>query len=178
MNMENKNIREEYLIDQTHENEVYENLVISIANNLKFTLDPETTLILNVSPDYSSIVSQKLSHHFSNNGEIVDVLNIEVPYPDETNIEWYLDKITKLLEYIKQWDYENFVFVEAGVIRGGNYNMIQDEFLKHYKEENLLFTSLFQNIHSKFSCDCVGEFYNNEKQDLTFYWERFNKHWV
>jgi hypothetical protein len=172
-----KKERNEYLVTQGHENQVYEDLTIAIANNTKFNLDSENTLILNVSPDYSSIVSQKLSHHFSSGGEIIDVLNIEVPYSDEIELSWYLERITTLLNTVKEIGYKNFVFVEAGVIRGGNYNMIQNEFLKHYKEENLLFTCLFQNIHSKFSCDCVGEFYNNETQDLTFYWERFNKHW-
>lgn len=172
--MENK-IRKEYFISQQKESEIYDKLYFKINN--AFIITPEDTLILNVSPDYSSIISQKLSHEFSSKeGEIVSVININVPYPDETDMKWYNNELNRKLEYLINKDYKNFIFVEAGVIRGSNYQWIKDKFLKYYKEEQLLFTALFQNINSKFKCNCVGEYYDNDTQDLTFYWERFNKH--
>lgn len=171
--------RKEYFITQEKENEVYNKLVldIEITSFNKFKINPNDTLILNVSPDYSSIISQKLSHHFSSKeGEIIDVLNINVPYPDETDMEWYNTKIDLLLKELSDIDYTNFIFVEAGIIRGSNYKWIEDKFTKQYNRDKLLFCALFENINSKFKSDCVGEYYNNNLEDLTFYWERFNKH--
>ena len=53
------------------------------------------------------------NHHFSSKeGEIIDVLNINVPYPDETDMEWYNTKIDLLLKELSDIDYTNFIFVE------------------------------------------------------------------
>jgi hypothetical protein len=38
-------------------------------------------------------------------------------------------------------------------------------------------TSLFENKHSAFKCDFVAEFYDDEIEDLTFWWEKENNHW-
>ena len=168
--------REEYLITQRKENLVYHKLLMNIAMSNRVVLDLGTTLILNVSPDYSSIISQKLSHALSQKGEIIDVLNIEVPYPDETDLEYYEDKLNETLHYLHNEKYTNFIFVEAAIIRGSNYKWIKDKF-SCYNKNNLLFCALFENKNSLFKSDCVGEYYNNDTQDLTFYWERYNKHW-
>ena len=37
--------------------------------------------------------------------------------------------------------------------------------------------TMFENIDSKFKSDLVGEYYNDKTQDLTFWWEKENKHW-
>ena len=37
--------------------------------------------------------------------------------------------------------------------------------------------TLYENIHSKFKSDFVGEYYDNDIEDLTFWWERENRHW-
>jgi hypothetical protein len=36
---------------------------------------------------------------------------------------------------------------------------------------------LFENIGSVFKSDIVGSYYDDQTQDLTFYFERYNKHW-
>ena len=171
-------MRKEFYIDSISEDITYNKLLRKIKYNKLFKIDNTSTLILNVSPDYSSIISQKLRHALSTDGEVIDVMNIEVPYPDETDNTWYINKIQTLVQelFINDW-YENFIFVEAGIIRGGNYKMIEDLFLKSFNKEQLLFTALFENTQSKFQSKCVGEYYNNDTQDLTFYWETYNKHW-
>ena len=37
--------------------------------------------------------------------------------------------------------------------------------------------SKFENIGSKWESDFVGEYYDDTFEDLTFWWERENKHW-
>ena len=37
--------------------------------------------------------------------------------------------------------------------------------------------TMFENIDSKFKSDLVGEYYDDKTQDLTFWWEKENKHW-
>jgi hypothetical protein len=32
-------------------------------------------------------------------------------------------------------------------------------------------------VGSRFKSDVVGDYYDDEKEDLTFYFERENKHW-
>jgi hypothetical protein len=41
------------------------------------------TLVLNVSPDYSSIVAMQLAHHLSVDGKMLDLVSVDVPYPQE-----------------------------------------------------------------------------------------------
>jgi hypothetical protein len=36
---------------------------------------------------------------------------------------------------------------------------------------------MMENIHSIIKSDYVGEYYDDELEDLTFYFEKFNKHW-
>ena len=165
----------DYFITPDHENDVYRSLLAKIKINEKVYID-DAVLIVNVSPDYSSIITQRLRHALSIKGEILEVVNIEVPYPDETDIEKYADAIKKLVGEIPE-NYTKFIFVEAGIIRGGNYTMINELFKLRYDSTQLLFTALFENIGSIFQSDCVGEYYDDSKRDLTFYWEEFNNHW-
>lgn len=169
-------MRTEFYISPSLEDVIYYNLLKKIKDNRLFKIENTNTLILNISPDYSSIISQRLSHALSTNGEIIDVVSIEVPYPDEIDNTEYIEHINEVLSRIRN-KYINFIFVEAGVIRGSNYKMINNIFSQKYSDDNLLYTALFENIHSNFKSDCVGEYYNDNVQDLTFYWETFNNHW-
>lgn len=176
-----KTVKEKYLISQEQENKVYDllalNIQLSLAITDNFKLDSEDTLILNVNPDYSSIISQKLSHQFSSSeGSVMDVLSIDVPNSDKTDISLYYEQLELLLNIIADEGYKNFIFVNTSVVSGNNYKWIKDIFTKYYNSKNLLFCTLFESIGSKFKSDCVGEYYDDTKQDLTFYWEKFNKH--
>jgi hypothetical protein len=37
--------------------------------------------------------------------------------------------------------------------------------------------TMFENINSKFKSDVVANYYDDYEQDLTFYYEKPNKHW-
>ena len=142
-------------------------------------LTPKNTLVVMVSPDYSATVAMHIAHNLSAEGEMCDILPIQVAYPDETNIESYINKANKDLHNFLTFSdtfYTNYLLVEAGVIRGGTYTWLTN-LLKKKVIGKIITTTLYENIGSKFKSDVVGEYYDDSKQDLTFYFERYNKHW-
>jgi hypothetical protein len=101
-----------------------------------------------------------------------------VPYPDQVWDENFVYD----LSYILSLQYNRFkgstlLLVEAGVIRGGNYKFLTEWIAEHYPDVKVKTLTLFENVHSAFKSDFVGEFYDDKTQDLTFSWEKFNNHW-
>lgn len=136
---------------------------------------PDETAVLMVSPDYSATVAMHLAHAWSRNGEMLPVIAVDVPYPDES-AQKYIDKMLMQSE-IRH--YTNLVLVEAGIIRGGNWKWMLDVLhdWDYHREYNLTLVAMCENIHSKTKSDYVGEYYDDEKEELMFYFEKFNKHW-
>ena len=85
-------------------------------------IHPSKTCFLCVSPDYSSIVTQHLSHSLSMDREIFHIEAVNVPFPDENPTQYMINFELNFAEWVLDWD--NFVLCEAGVIRGGNYTWI------------------------------------------------------
>ena len=141
-------------------------------------IHPSNTCFLCVSPDYSSIVTQHLSHALSKDGEIYHIEAVNVPFPDEYPAEYAKRFTVDFLSWTLDWD--NFVLIEAGVIRGGNYTWITD-IMKEYQvvgDRTPYYTvALCENTGSKFKSDFVSHYYDNTKEDLHFWWERPNNHW-
>ena len=137
------------------------------------------SVIIVVSTDYSAIAGQILRHKLSFNGEIVEGFGIDVPYPDEVWNKKYVDTMSRVFQnygYLLQR--KTAILVEAGVIRGGNYEFVTKWIKKHLGIGTPIITlTMFENIDSKFKSDLVGEYYDDKIQDLTFWWERDNKHW-
>jgi len=137
------------------------------------------TIIISVSADYSCVVGQLLRHSLSHEGEICDGFSIDVPYPDQVWDLTYLCELAALVNlYTYKFKDKKILLVEAGVIRGSNYKFVVDYLKANSKIPNEIYTlALFENKGSKFKSDFVGDFYDDETQDLTFWWERYNKHW-
>jgi hypothetical protein len=136
------------------------------------------SIIVTVSTDYSSIVGQMLRHELTHEGEICDGFGIEVPYPDETWNDKYLKDVMAMFK-LNNIETKNIVLVEAGVIRGGNYTKVLDIIRKDLKlTQSVITVSLYENIHSKFKSNFVAKYYDDTKQDLTFWWEKQNNHWI
>ncbi len=146
---------------------------------LEVGYDSSNSVIITVSTDYSSIVGQILRHHLTYGGEICDGFGVDVPYPDEVWNKRYVDELSKVFQtygYLLQR--KTPILVEAGVIRGGNYTFLTTWMKKHFGSGLPIITiSMFENVGSKFKSDYVAEYYNDETEDLTFWWERDNKHW-
>lgn len=108
-----------------------------------------------------------------------NILPIHVSYPDET-ADIYIAKADKDIDNYFEFTgdyYSNYLLVEAGVIRGGTYTWLT-ELLKKKVKGNIITTTLYENRGSRFKSDVVGRYYNDKNQDLTFYYERENKHWI
>ncbi len=135
--------------------------------------------IVTVSTDYSAMVGQILRHQLSFNGEVCDGFGIDVPYPDEVWNRRYVDEMYEMFRlHSILFRGKTLIFVEAAVIRGGNYTYIIDWTKKRLETGKKLITlALYENTHSTFKSDFVGEYYDNQTQDLTFWWERDNNHW-
>ena len=168
--------RNELLITSAKEFE----LTDKIANNLyNAGYNASNSVIVTVSTDYSSIIGQLLRHKLSFEGEMCSGFGVDVPYPDEDWNENYVNAVMSIFKlHAVDVRSKNIILVEAGVIRGGNYTMIVD-IIKRYLSlnEKIVTVAMFENVNSRFKSDFVGEFYDNNTQDLTFWWEEYNNHW-
>lgn len=142
-----------------------------------FKIIPNTnsirTLVLNVSPDYSSIVAMQLAHHLSVDGKMLDLISVDVPYPQEDK-NLYKKKFEKINKKFKK-NYDKIILVEAAVLSGNNYTWLT-KCLKDigYKDEDIITVALLEMSSSIFKCDYVSEYVDCMPE---FYWERYNIHW-
>ena len=103
------------------------------------------------------------------------MIAVNVPYPDEDYQPFKEKFISQYPEIAK---YKKIICVEAGIIRGGNWGWLLNTILDfQYSREDVTLVALCENVHSKVKSDYVGEYYNDIEEELTFYYERFNKHW-
>jgi hypothetical protein len=137
-------------------------------------IHPSKTCFLMVSPDYSAVVTQHLSHSLSMDGEIFHIEAVNVPFPDEDSLDYKVDFAEKYIDWARKWD--NFVLIEAGVIRGGNYTWITQQ-MELVSSNKYYTVALCENLGSKFKSDFVTLYYNDAVEDLHFWWEQPNNHW-
>jgi hypothetical protein len=137
--------------------------------------DPSTTAVIMASPDYSATVAMHLAHSWSRKGEMLSIIPVDVTYPDEDPAP-YIQKMLMQGAYIGP--YSKLVLIEAGIIRGGNWQWMLDVLYGwDYKRSDITLVAMCENIHSKVKSDYVGEYYDDDKEELMFYFEKFNKHW-
>jgi len=165
------------LLNVSFENEQL--LIENIAAELiRDGFNANNTVIITVSTDYSSIIGQTLRHLLSADGEICDGFGIDVPYPDDNWDETYVSELNSILDiYQDKIGDKRVLMVEAGVIRGGNYTFL-DGRLTERGLTDIYSVSMFENTGSVYKSDYVGKYYNNDTHDLTFWWERYNNHWI
>jgi len=172
-------MRRLHFISQPVETAMAQKLVYQIKRKYPKFMDAENTLMLTVSPDFSGIASTIISHGLSTQGVAMYSDSIHVPDPGE-DPEFYKERLRDTWKHISaNYDgskYTKFILCEAGVISGRNYGWLVDELVSlGVQYDNILTVSLFENAHSIFKCDLVGDYYDNEVQDLCFWWEQPNK---
>ena len=170
-------IRKELLVEWSDELRLMNTLRDSL---LSAGIDASNTIIVTVSTDYSSVIGQYLRHQLTKDGEICDGFGIDVPYPDQTFNGRFIQELCEMFRiHLDSIAEKNILLVEAGVIRGGNYTKVVD-IIKNTLEIKLpiLTLAMYENIHSIYKSDFVGEFYDDKTQDLTFWWEKENNHWA
>lgn len=170
-------MRMDLMVNRTAEMSAIIHVTLGLSANFPH-LNASNTLVLMVSPDYSATVAMHIAHELSYAGEMADILPIDVPYPDE-DVAPYIEKAKlAILNHFRFSDvkYSNYLLVEAGVIRGGNYIWLTN-LLKDMVVGDIVTAAMFENVNSKFKSDVVANYYDDDEQDLTFYYEKPNKHW-
>ena len=169
-------MRKELKVNRTHElylmNKLRDELLLKGLNS-------SNTVIVTVSTDYSSVIGQYLRHQLTKDGEICDGFGIDVPYPDQEFDEVLVKQVCNMFTaHADSLVGKTILLVEAGVIRGGNYTKIVDIIRNGLGiTQPVLTLAMYENEHSKWKCDFVGEYYDDEIKDLTFWWEMPNNHW-
>jgi hypothetical protein len=146
--------------------------IVSLCSQIPKDINASNTLVVMVSPDYSATVAMHVAHYLSYNGEMCDIITVDVPYPDEEVTPFIIEASKKFSNIT----HEYVLLVEAGIIRGGNYTWLT-ELLAQLTKSRIRTSTLYENIHSKFKSDYVARYYDAGVEDLTFYYEQYNKHW-
>lgn len=153
-------------------------LIDKISCNLvRDGFNSENTIVITVSTDYSSVIGQALRHLLTINGEICEGFGVDVPYPDESWDDKYIDELNSIISiYGYKLQDKRVLLVEAGVIRGGNY-MFLDKYFNARGVNNIYTVAMYENTESVYKSNYVGKYYDNSTDDLTFWWEMDNNHW-
>jgi|688.fasta_scaffold52041_13 hypothetical protein len=140
--------------------------------NLIRILSPQikkNTVIVNCSPDYSSIISQQVIHAYFDNP--LPMVNFDMPFP---NSPFELEYESHCRDFVSTMDVNNhYVFIDSGVLRGYNFKVLSDA-LKTFQGE-YHFACLYMQDDAIFTPDFYVEKFNKKGQGmLLFYWENSN----
>lgn len=148
------------------------NLIQELFKKLP-AVDPYKTLVLNISPDYSSTVSMQIAHYLSQDGKMLDIEGVDVPFPGENR--GYYEQDFEQLTLNFSTKYDKIILCEAAVLSGKNYTWLKEILLdRGYKNDEIITVALLEMNSSIFKSDYVGEYISDMPE---FYWERYNKHW-
>jgi hypothetical protein len=138
--------------------------------------DPADTAVIMASPDYSATVAMHLAHAWSKGGEMLTIIPVDVAYPDETALP-YIEKFHHDYQWHKN-KFKKFVCIEAGIIRGGNWAWLLNS-LQGFdvQREDITLIALVENLHAAVKSDYVAEYYDDQLEELMFYFEKYNQHW-
>lgn len=168
-------MRTELIIPIEKELELIEKLSNQV---IKDGYNASNTIIVTVSSDYSAITGMLMRHNLSFEGEICEGFSIDVPYPDQSFNEDFLQPLSVMMSmHCYNFDEKTLLLVENGIIRGSNYKFLTEWIKENYPQVKVKTLTLFENIHSIFKSDYVGQMYDNDVSDLTFHFERYNRHW-
>jgi hypothetical protein len=140
------------------------------------SFNPSDTAVIMASPDYSATVAMHLAHSWSRGGEMLTIIPVDVAYPDETVLP-YIDKFHHDFQWHKN-KFKKFVCIEAGIIRGGNWAWLLDSLHGFdVQREDITLIALVENLHAAVKSDYVAEYYDDQLEELMFYFEKYNQHW-
>ena len=136
------------------------------------------TVIVNCSPDYSSILCQILNHSISkvNNNELYEMVPLEMPYPTMSQV-WNKEKTeyqtfdSYLNEWVKTYVQKSYkyLFLDSGTLRGKNFSKVR-AYIRD--KADCKFGCLYLQDDSIFKPDYFVEKFNfNNQGGLIFEWE-------
>jgi hypothetical protein len=137
----------------------------SLTNILRPTINGNT-VIVNCSPDYSSIISQQVIHAFYDNP--LPMINFEMPFPNtpfELEYEAYCKDFVLTMDISK-----HYIFIDSGILRGLNFKVLSDALDSYPGKYH--FACLYMQDDAVFTPDFYVEKFNRKNQGmLLFYWE-------
>lgn len=157
--------------------EVYNKLIESIR--LDEFVDSNTILV-NCSPEYSSILTQLANHKLShlNSNELFYQIPLEMPFPvmsqvynketgeieifDKYLIRWGISKLYRTYKYL---------FLSSATLSGKSLRQVQLAVKTRLDSDNFRFAVAFHNEKSIFNPHYIGTTYEDT---VTFQWENMN----
>lgn len=133
---------------------------------LKSSITPNT-IIVNCSPDYSSIISQRVIHSFYDNP--LTMINFDMPFPN-TEFEKVYPKHCE--EFAKELQPNtHYIFIDSAILRGKNFKTLYDNLILHsHKSTTFDFACLYSQDNAVFEADYCVEFFNREEQGMILFW--------
>ena len=166
------------IITQEQEHSLIEDLISRIKEKVvsEETFVATKALMINVSPDYSSIVSLRLAHGLSKDGEMINIIGLDTAYSDDSKEKKDSYKMLSdgLLGVVGQSKAFTTIFVVSSEVETGDtFSRIYSK-LKEVTEGAKIYTvALVESNSSKFQSDFVGVY---SEKPVTFWWEEPNKH--
>ena len=147
-----------FKINKTKENRDIKALIEKLRPHIT-----PNTIIVNCSPDYSSIISQRVIHAYYDNP--LQMVNFDMPFPN-TPFELEYDDYCKKFAWDINKD-KQYIFIDSGVLRGRNFKTLKDALIY----DNYLFVALYIREDAIFTPDIYIEKF---KGMLLFWWENIN----
>ena len=148
----------------------------------KDTWVDSSTVIVCCSPEYSSMLSQIISHKLShrNNNVPFDMDFLEMPYPGQElySVEDYIDDLEVFGKKYVNTD-RKLLFIDSGVLRGKNFTILDNVMEEYLTLNHSKYACLYKQSNSIFEPDYYVEEFSFDKQGgLTFWWEnKDNPYW-
>jgi hypothetical protein len=171
----------------SREKEFYDNnsLIEKIREDKFVTAD---TVLVNVMPDYSSLLCQYANHKFSifNNYELLPQISLEIPYPTMSQI---VDRDTEEVEnferYLPLWVHKHIVrgykylFMTSDISGGKEFLRINSYMKSKLDPENYSYAATYVEDSSQFNPEFFTERYDaRTKGNILYQWENaFNPNW-
>lgn len=145
--------------------------IATLIEQLRPFITPDT-IIVNCSPDYSSLICQRVIHAYYDNP--LPMLPFEMPYPGTSFEEAYPRYCRTFAERLSP--HKHYVFIDSGVLRGRNFKTL-GEALFAYAPGSVFFrfAALYVQDDAVFTPAIFVEKFNRAAQGmLLFWWENVN----
>lgn len=156
------------LINQTEETR----LLNELGNQLRDAgFHSGNACIVTIGPERSSIVGQYLRHRLGEAGKVCTGFGVDIPEGVwDGGYQYELQQaFTTHMPILRT---RTPILIKSAVRRGENYRWITEWMRKYLAFDKKIITlALYENLHSGFKSDFVGEYWDNEIEDLNFWWE-------
>ena len=127
----------------------------------------KNTIIVNCSPDYSSIISQRVIHAYYDNP--LQMTNFDMPFPNTPFEEIYGEHCKQFAETLEP--NTHYVFIDSGILRGRNFKTLYYNLMMYaHKSTSFDFACLYCQDNAIFNADFCVEWFNREEDGMLLFW--------